>query len=170
MAGKFGAIDPVASGDHASKTNMMDMWNESIRRAQEKRSSPVQVQQEHSDSRADLEQRVRNGQAECPTCASRTYKDQSGDTSVSFQAPKHISAATSGLAVMSHEGEHVSHEDANAREKGGEVVSSSVSLEYAKCPDCGRTYVAGGTTKTTTRTPSSKAKAAFSPRRLDIQV
>ena len=32
--------------------------------------------------------------------------------------------------------------------KNGKVVSASVSIHTAVCPECGRTYVSGGTTHT----------------------
>lgn len=166
MAGKYGAVDPVGNGENSSRVNMMELWNESIKRAQEKSSTPVQVAKEQNEAKADLEQKIRSGQAPCPTCAARTYKDQSGDSSVSFQAPKHISAATAGVAVMSHEHEHVSHEAADAREAGGAVTSSTVTLQHDTCPTCGKTYVSGGLTKTTTQTP---VRNPYSNRLLDVK-
>lgn len=85
---------------------------------------------------------------ECQTCKSRTYKDGSNEGDVSFKAPGHIDPSASYSKVMSHEQEHV----ANAREKtvgnDASLLSASVSLKIAICPECGRTYVAGGTTTT----------------------
>jgi transposase-like protein len=170
MAGKYGAIDPVGNDDNKSRVNMMELWNESIRRADVKKTTVTATAKDANEARAELEQRIRNGQEPCPTCAARTYKDESGDTSVSFQSPKHLSSATAGVAVMSHENEHVSHEAADAREQGGEVTHSSVSLQYDTCPTCGKTYVAGGLTKTTTRTPiRSSSGGGFSNRLLDVK-
>ena len=86
--------------------------------------------------------------AECETCAERKYKDGSDESDVSFQSPTHIDPAASAGAVMAHEREHV----ANAYEKQakgeGKVLQASVQLKTAICPECGRSYVAGGVTHT----------------------
>jgi uncharacterized protein with PIN domain len=47
--------------------------------------------------------------------------------------------------------EHVRSEDAKAKSEGREVVHSSVTIQYAVCPECGRVYAAGGETTTVTR-------------------
>ena len=86
--------------------------------------------------------------AECKTCAERKYQDGSDESDVSYQSPTHIDPAASASAVMSHEREHV----ANAYEKQakgeGKVLQASVQLKTAICPECGRSYVAGGVTHT----------------------
>ncbi len=153
MSGKNGSINPATNDYQNTKVNMMDMWRESIHRAQQKRLATNGVAKEQNTAKSDLEQRIRNGQEECPTCAARTYADVSGDKSVSFQAPKHIPTHSAASTVMNHEREHVTGEAAKARDKGGEVVSSTVSLEYGICPDCGRKYVSGGVTKTVVSKP-----------------
>ena len=87
---------------------------------------------------------------ECETCKNRKYVDQSDDPSVSFQSPAHISPGQSAAVVMSHEREHVANEQARAEQEGRKVVSQTVSLSMGVCPECGRVYVAGGTTRTVT--------------------
>lgn len=87
----------------------------------------------------------------CQTCKERKYQDGSDDPSVSFKTPGHIDPEASAAVVKSHEMEHVANEQASAKSKGKEVVSQSVSLQTSVCPECGRTYVSGGTTKTTTK-------------------
>jgi hypothetical protein len=87
----------------------------------------------------------------CQTCAHRKYVDQSNDAGVSFKAPAHIPAAAAGAVVSAHEHEHVSRNQAAAQAEGREVVSQTVQIHTARCPECGRIYVAGGTTTTTTR-------------------
>ena len=87
---------------------------------------------------------------ECETCKNRKYVDQSDDPSVSFQAPAHISPGQSAAVVMSHEREHVANEQARAEQEGRRVVSQTVTLSMSVCPECGRTYVSGGTTRTIT--------------------
>ena len=86
---------------------------------------------------------------ECQTCANRRYVDQSDDPSVSYQTPTNISAGMSGAAVAAHESEHVNNERANALRGDREIISQYVSITYACCPECGRLYAAGGTTRTT---------------------
>lgn len=99
----------------------------------------------------------RMGAVECVTCASRTYQDGSDDASVSFQSPTHISPEQAASAVMSHEMEHVSNEQQDAKNEGREVVSQSVQIFHSVCPECGRNYVSGGLTKTTTIGKSQNA-------------
>lgn len=158
MTGKYGAVNSATNDDSTAKTNMMDMWKNSIQRTQQERTSATQIAKSEQEARVDLEQRVRNGQAQCQTCAQRAYQDQSNDGGVSFQAARHISASTAGVVVTSHEHEHVAACAADSStESGGVVKSSTVGLEYGKCPECGRTYIKGGVTKTTTR-PASYRK------------
>lgn len=87
--------------------------------------------------------------SECMTCRNRKYVDGSNEGNVSFKAPGHISPENSAAMVSSHEQEHV----ANARREGSKdnakLMSATVRLKLAVCPECGRTYVAGGVTSTT---------------------
>ncbi len=87
---------------------------------------------------------------ECQTCKNRKYQDGS-DENVSFKTAAHVSPNAAGAAVRAHEGEHVSNAYSKAAQKGGKVVSASVSIHTAVCPECGRTYVSGGTTNTMIR-------------------
>ncbi|MDR1135462.1 MAG: hypothetical protein LBL49_04690 [Clostridiales Family XIII bacterium] len=99
-----------------------------------------------------------DGSQECQSCKSRRYKDVSDDPSVSFQSPTKLSDAEAGSAVRAHEQEHVSHEQAKAERENREVVSQNVVIHYAVCPECGKIYVAGGTTTTTTREATEREK------------
>ena len=85
--------------------------------------------------------------AECQTCKQRKYQDGS-DENVSFKSPTHISPNSAGAAVRAHEGEHVSNAYSKAAKDGGKVMQASVAIHTAVCPECGRTYVSGGTTTT----------------------
>ncbi len=89
----------------------------------------------------------RVGRAECQTCKSRKYKDGS-DEMVSFKSATHISPQSAGSAVMAHEQEHVSNAYKKAALNDGKVLQASVQLHMGVCPECGRSYVAGGTTST----------------------
>lgn len=106
-------------------------------------------------SPADLRDLKRTGRITCETCAARTYQDGSDDPGVSFKAPGHIAPGSSAAVVAAHEQEHVAHEQANARSEDRKVVAQSVQLYSSVCPECGRTYVAGGRTFTQTATDNT---------------
>lgn len=85
--------------------------------------------------------------AECETCASRKYKDGS-DEMVSFKSAAHISPEAAATKVRAHEQEHVSNAYKKAAANNGKVISASVSINTSICPECGRSYVSGGETRT----------------------
>ena len=89
-------------------------------------------------------------EGECETCKERKYQDGSDDSGVSYQTPTHIAPEQAASAVMGHEMEHVVREQAKAEREDRKVVSQSVTVHTAVCPECGRVYVSGGTTRTTT--------------------
>ena len=93
--------------------------------------------------------------AECQTCKERKYKDGSNEN-VSFKAAAHISPGAAGAVVRAHEGEHVSNAYTKAAQKNGKVISASVSIHTSTCPECGRTYVSGGTTRTAIKYSNEK--------------
>ena len=85
--------------------------------------------------------------AECQTCKERKYQDGS-DENVSFKSAQHISPTAAASRVRAHEQEHVANAYSKAEKDGGKVINASVSIHTAVCPECGRTYVSGGTTHT----------------------
>lgn len=89
---------------------------------------------------------------ECRTCKNRRYQDESNDPGVSFKSASKVAKGAAGAAVRGHEYEHVVRERAKAEREGREVVSQSVVIKTAICPECGESYVAGGETTTVTRT------------------
>ena len=89
--------------------------------------------------------------AECQTCKNRKYQDGSDDPGVSFKTATNIAPEQAASAVRGHEQEHVVREQAKAQREDRKVVSQSVTIHTAICPECGDTYVSGGTTRTTTR-------------------
>lgn len=104
----------------------------------------------------------RMGVVECSTCANRVYQDSSNDPGVSFKSPTHLNPSQAASAVASHEQEHVTNEQADAKANDREVVSQSVQIFTSVCPECGKTYVSGGLTKTTTRdAPKNQASQAY---------
>ena len=56
--------------------------------------------------------------------------------------------------MRAHEGEHVSNAYTKASQNNGKVISASVSIHTSVCPECGRTYVSGGTTTTMIKYPN----------------
>lgn len=103
------------------------------------------------ESPATEKMRKRLGLEKCETCENRMYVDGSDEADVSFKTPGHIDPSASASVVMSHEREHV----ANAVQKGSrpdaKLISASVTLHTSICPECGRPYVSGGTTRTKIR-------------------
>lgn len=85
--------------------------------------------------------------AECETCASRKYQDGS-DENVSFKTAQHISPEAAASRVRAHEQEHVNNAYSKAAKNNGKVISANVAIKTAICPECGRSYVSGGTTST----------------------
>lgn len=90
---------------------------------------------------------AKSSPAECKTCKNRKYQDGS-DEMVSFKSPSHISPNAAAAAVMGHEQEHVSNAYKKASLKNGKVLQASVSIKTSVCPECGRSYVSGGETRT----------------------
>jgi len=88
------------------------------------------------------------GQEECETCKNRKYQDGSNESNVSFKAAAHISPEAAGSMVRAHEQQHVSNAYKKAAQDNGQVVRASVSIHTSVCPECGRSYVSGGTTAT----------------------
>ena len=82
--------------------------------------------------------------AECETCKNRKYQDGSNEM-VSFNSASHISPQASSSRVRAHEQEHVTNAYNKAAQNNGKVLSATVSLRTAVCPECGTVYTAGGT-------------------------
>ena len=110
--------------------------------------SPEELETEIAKSKSAQEIMA---EAECQTCKERKYQDGSDDPGVSFKTPTNVAPELAALAVRGHEQEHVVREQAEARREGRDVVSQSVTYHTAICPECGKVYVSGGTTRTSTR-------------------
>jgi hypothetical protein len=91
----------------------------------------------------------KTAKSECQTCKERKYVDGSNEGNVSFKSPGHISPEASASVVSAHESEHVANAKSTGNQKGTKLISASVSLKVSVCPECGRSYVSGGTTRTT---------------------
>lgn len=97
--------------------------------------------------------------AKCETCEKRKYQDGSDDPGVSFKNAQHVDPSVAGAAVRGHEQEHVVRERAKAEREDRKVISQTVTYHTGICPECGRFYVSGGTTRTVTAADNSKALA-----------
>ncbi|MCM1273438.1 MAG: hypothetical protein NC225_01590 [Clostridium sp.] len=104
----------------------------------------------NTDNTVDSASKVKPS-TECKTCANRKYVDGSNEADVSFKTPGVIKPEEAYAKVSAHERQHVSNAIAKGNEPGAKLISASVALKMAVCPECGRTYVAGGTTTTTIR-------------------
>jgi len=108
-------------------------------------------------------QALEEASKECQTCKNRKYQDGSSDGGVSYQAPTRISPGAAPSAVASHEREHVAREQAKAERDDRRIVSQTVTLETAICPECGRIYVSGGVTRTLTASDNKGEQAKDEP-------
>jgi hypothetical protein len=115
----------------------------------EKDASVIKLPQQEEKEEKDKKERlgIKDPTEECQTCKNRKYKDGSNEM-VSYKSPTHISPESAASAVMSHEQEHVANAYSSAAENNGKVVSASVQIKMGVCPECGRSYVEGGTTTT----------------------
>lgn len=125
---------------------------------------------ENNWSDSEIRQLKKTGKVECQTCRERTYQDGSNDPSVSFKTPVHVSPENSAATVQSHEQEHVVNEQASARNEGRKVVSQSVRIFTAVCPECGKSYVSGGETQTTTATAAKKQQESELGEQVDMRL
>lgn len=106
------------------------------------------------------------GATECQTCENRKYQDGSNEM-VSFKSAQHISPMASASRVRAHEQEHVSNAFTKAAQDNGKVLQASVTLKTAVCPECGRSYVAGG--ETTTKIKYENEENPYVKRMKEIQ-
>ena len=95
---------------------------------------------------------------ECQTCEKRKYQDGSADPGVSFKTPGHIDPKQSAATVRGHEMEHVVNNRAKAARENREIISQSVTLNTAICPECGTVYTSGGTTRTVFSGPKQQGE------------
>lgn len=114
-------------------------------------AAPIRISYDSADKiGASANSKKAKNNAVCSTCAQRAYKDGSNDAGVSFKTATSVPASTAGVAVASHEGEHVTREKAKAQQEGRIVTQAKVTFQYASCPECHKMYIAGGTTTIST--------------------
>lgn len=114
------------------------------------------IEQENEPSEmSEAEKKRRFDSFECETCKNRRYKDESDDAGVSFQTATHVDPSAAYSAVRSHENEHVARNRTKAEQNGQKIVYQTVTIHKGICPECGRTYTAGGVTRTVTKADNS---------------
>lgn len=147
--------------DKTSQNNKQFSMNHSANTSVDKNSDMFNP----ADQASAAAENKKVGEYECQTCKNRKYSDVSSDSGVSFQTPTKVSPENAASAVMGHEQEHVTRNQAKAEREDRKVVSQSVMIHNAICPECGKSYVSGGTTRTVTKGDSSgfdeKAKETF---------
>lgn len=137
------------------KTTSAENKNDNLKTDRQK------AEEEHSKNKHDGFQKD-CPLCQCETCRNRRYQDGSDDSAVSFQAPTKMSPTKASTMVKSHEMEHVRREQFKAKEEDKQIVSQSVQIKTARCPECGKTYVSGGLTRTTTRPDLTDFRTLFS--------
>lgn len=155
-------VEPVSpvSAVNANGTNGVSQMIPFLRKGMDPAEFAVRMRIQYSDelpsgrnmkgmTGADNAQKA-SEESECQTCENRKYQDGSDDAGVSYQTPTHIAPEQAASAVLGHEMEHVVREQAKAEREGRKVISQSVTMHTAICPECGKPYVSGGTTRTTT--------------------
>lgn len=161
--GVSGAILGTSGKD--SKSNIEDTIKLLERKREEYKKQNDSGLSDQSDKKiSDLDNRIKNLQTrldkmkaeeqedgECETCKNRKYQDESDDPGVSFKTASKVGAGSAEAAVRGHEYEHVNRNQAKAAREGKEIVYQSVIIKRAICPECGKSYVSGGETKTVTR-------------------
>lgn len=103
--------------------------------------------QSYTDPLSPDKEKGNGPEGECQTCKNRKYQDGSNEM-VSFKSPTHVAPSQAGVAVRAHEQEHVTNAYGKAATNNGKVISANVTIHTAICPECGRSYVSGGTTNT----------------------
>ena len=146
---------PLPAVGQSGKTELPELF---IRKGADPAEYAVRMRMQYLDTDYEESEAVKEGEGvqkaakegECQTCKERKYQDGSSDPGVSFKTPTRISPESAAAAVRGHEQEHVVRERAKAARENRRVVSQSVTLRTSICPECGRPYVSGGTTQTTT--------------------
>lgn len=137
--------------DSERTASLWDAYENYRRSLMEKQGSSSGVDLSPGGTQESEQTKRVNDTGQCQTCKERKYQDGSDDPGVSYKTPTRISSDQAAAAVRGHEMEHVNRERAKAVQEDRKVVSQSVTYHSAICPECGKVYVSGGTTRTVTR-------------------
>ena len=132
-------LEKLLRGEETGEDKVKLPWEK------EEESDPLKAEEKEAKSAQEVME-----ESECQTCKNRKYQDGSDDPGVSFKTATKIAPEQVASAVRGHEQEHVVREQAKAQREDRKVVSQSVTIHTAICPECGKVYVSGGTTRTTT--------------------
>lgn len=132
-------LEKLLKGEETGEDKVKFPW-------EKEESDPLKMGEEESKTPQEVVE-----ESECQTCKNRKYQDGSDDPGVSFKTATRIAPEQVASAVRGHEQEHVVREQAKAQREDRKVVSQSVTIHTAICPECGDVYVSGGTTRTTTK-------------------
>lgn len=161
----IGGFSGVSSGGYSSTSDAKSGIRQKIASLQSQLDKAELKQkttgQDLSSEIQSLESRISNLQkrqdklensdnGECQTCKNRKYRDGSDDPGVSFKTAAKIDPDQAASVVRGHEMEHVYRNQAKAEREGREVVFQTVTLHTGICPECGRSYISGGETRTVT--------------------
>lgn len=138
------------SGSYPTYSVYQNIYNPAVSGTSEKNIDPATGEPRTAVADSDDIKKAgrKSSPSECQTCKERKYQDGSNEGNVSFKSAAHISPDAAGAAVRAHEGEHVTNAYNKAEKGNGKVINASVSIHTSVCPECGRTYVSGGTTNT----------------------
>lgn len=160
------AISPVISGNGTYSANSIGVSVEQklTDLKNQRKDCEVRMKLDNSPELKDkidtLDKQIKNlssrlnkttSKEECQTCKNRKYKDGSDDPGVSFKSAAKINPKSAESVVLKHEYEHVNRNRAKAEREGNEIVSQTVTLKNDICPECGKSYVSGGETRTVTK-------------------
>lgn len=166
ISGGLSRDNSSASQKISQLENQRDKYLEQIKNSADKNGIQAKIDSlerriknlEATQKRREEKEKAEDG--ECETCENRRYQDGSDDPGVSFKSATKISPEAAASAVRGHEMEHVYRNQAKAAREGKKVVSQSVVIKSAICPECGKPYVAGGETRTVTKTKQDNRFAA----------
>ena len=135
-------------------------YKDQLEKIELKKEDEKRPENNKTEEEKEADKKRRFDSFECETCKNRRYQDDSNNSGVSFQTPTKVAPSAADAAVRAHENEHVVRNRNKAERNGMKIVSQSVTIQKAICPDCGRLYTAGGLTRTLMRTDNSDNRFA----------
>ncbi len=137
-------VNPVAAVPAA----FSNAETERVTKSPAQKAEDVDNAKKVMESGASDKLKKRLGLEKCETCENRKYVDGSDENDVSFKTPGHIDPSAAASQVSAHERMHVANAIEEGNKPDAKLLSVSVQLHTAICPECGKVYVSGGTTRT----------------------
>jgi len=157
IGGISGSYDPYAYSAGYASAGQRQPGIAGAQAGADENNTKAQGVQKGAGNDQKVKEGYKSSPSDCQTCKERKYQDGSDDMSVSFQTPTNIKPEQAASAVRGHEMEHVYREQAKADREGRKVVSQSVTMHSEICPECGKSFVSGGTTHTVTKADTDNA-------------